>query len=94
MLYGAAGGSCGGAGAWCTSRRTTDAEDAAQGSIEALRGLGDWTESPGQLRAFPYVEYAKHAAPMEFTRAVIDRERRTRGPCRDRQRSGQYAQRR
>ena len=50
-----------------------DAEDAIRGSIEALRGMGDWTEDPGELCAFLYVEYGKHAGKMEFTRAVIDR---------------------
>ncbi|MDD9981418.1 MAG: hypothetical protein OXU81_08700 [Gammaproteobacteria bacterium] len=59
-----------------------DAEDAVRGSIEALRGLGDWTQDPRELRAFPYVEYGKHAVPRSFTRAVIDRERRTHGPHR------------
>ena len=59
-----------------------DAEDAVQGSIEALRGLGDWTEGPGELCAFPYVEYGNHAGAMELARAVIDRERRPRGPHR------------
>ena len=52
-----------------------DAGDAVQGSIEALRRLGDWTEDPGELRAFPYVEYGKHAGRRGFTRAVIDRAR-------------------
>lgn len=56
-----------------------DAEDAIQGSIEALRGLGDWTESPDELRAFPYTELGRHRGPRHFTRAVIDRARRHRG---------------
>ena len=58
-----------------------DAEDAAQGSVEALRGLGD----PGELSAFPYIEYRNHARPGDFTRAVIDRARRHPGahPRRD-----------
>ena len=55
-----------------------DATDAVQGSIDALRGLGDWTEDPSELAAFPYVEYRHHAQPMEFTRAVVDRARRHR----------------
>ena len=59
-----------------------DAEDAVQGSIEALRALGDWTQDPLELSAFPYVEYGKHAGPHSFTRAVIDRQRRTQGPRR------------
>ena len=50
-----------------------DAEDAVQGFIEALRGMGDWTKEPGELSAFPYVEYRRHARPMEFARAAIDR---------------------
>lgn len=54
------------------------AEDAVQGSIEALRGLGDWTEDPDELRAFVYTELGKHGGPRDFTRAVIDRERRGR----------------
>ena len=55
-----------------------DAEDAVQGSVEALRHLGDWTENADELAAFPYVEYGKkHVKPMEFTRAVIDRKRRS-----------------
>ena len=37
-----------------------DAEDAVQGSIEALRGLGDWPEDPDALSAHPYVEHHKH----------------------------------
>ena len=56
-----------------------DARDAVRGSIEALRGLGDWTEDPDELTAFPYVEYGKHAGSRGFTRAVIDRARRHRG---------------
>ena len=55
-----------------------DAADAVQGSIDALRGLGDWTNDPSELAAFPYVQYPHHARPMEFTRAVIDRARRHR----------------
>ena len=54
-------------------------EDAVRGSIEALRGLGDWTEDPSELRAFPYVEYGKHAGRRSFTRAAIDGARRHRG---------------
>ena len=48
-----------------------DADDAVHGSIEALRGMGDWTENPGELEAFPYTGYGEHASPQEFTRAVI-----------------------
>ena len=55
-----------------------DAEDAIHGSIDALRGMGDWTEDPVQLDAFPYVEYRKRARPREFTRAVIDRQQRVK----------------
>ena len=51
------------------------AEDAVKGSIEALRGMGDWTEDPTELRGFLYTEYRKYACPREFTRAVIDRSR-------------------
>ena len=65
-----------------------DADDAVRGSIEALRGLGDWTENPGELTAFPYVEYGKHAGAKGFTRAVIGRERRSPGPYRRRRRAG------
>ena len=61
-----------------------DAEDAVQGSIKALRGLGDWTEDAGQLSTFPYVDYRDHARPKDFTRAVIDRARRHFGPHRPR----------
>ena len=63
-----------------------DAEDAVQGSIEALRGLGDWPENSNELRAFPYIEMRKHRGRRGFTRAVIDRARRHRGahPRRDR----------
>lgn len=53
-----------------------DAEDAVQGSIDALRGLGDWPEAPGELHAVPYVELGEHRGPRDFTRAVIDRKRR------------------
>ena len=65
-----------------------DARDAVQDSIEALRGLGDWTEDPGELSAFPYPEYGKHAEPMEFTRAVIDRSRRSKNSQRRRRTDG------
>ena len=37
-----------------------DAEDAVQGSIEALPGLGDWPEAPAELHAVPYVDHGKH----------------------------------
>ena len=53
-----------------------DAEDAIQGSIEALRVLGDWLEDRGALSAQPYVEHHKHRRPRDFTRAVIERHRR------------------
>ena len=66
-----------------------DARDAIQGSIEALRGLGDWTADPRELRAFPYVEMRKHAGPRDFTRAVIDRVRRHPDPHHPRTVSGQ-----
>ena len=56
-----------------------DAEDAVLGSIEALRGLGDWTGDPDALAAVPYLEHHQHARPGDFTRAVIDRTRRHRG---------------
>ena len=52
------------------------AGDAIRGSIVALRGLGDWTEDPGKLCAFPYTELGRHRGPRDFTRAVIDRKRR------------------
>ena len=55
-----------------------NAEDAIHGSIDALRGLGDWTEDPGELSAFPYVEFGKHSIPRDFTRAVIDRKHRAK----------------
>ena len=64
------------------------AEDAVHGSIEALQGLGDWTGEPSELTAFPYIEYGKHAEPMEFTRAVIDRSRRSKNPQRRRRTGG------
>ena len=55
-------------------------------TIEAARRRRDkravfgWTEDPSELRAFPYVEYGKHAGRRGFTRAVIDRaHRRDRG---------------
>ena len=57
-----------------------DAADAVQGSIDALQGLGDWTDDPDELVAFPYVEYRHHARPMEFARATIDRTRRHSKP--------------
>ena len=60
-----------------------DAQDAIHGSIDTLRNMGDWTENPGELSAFPYVEMWKHTRPRDFTRAVIDRRRRaTRNPPR------------
>ena len=47
---------------------------AVQGSIEALRGLGDWPEAAAELSACPYDELGKHRGPRrDFTRAVIDR---------------------
>ena len=45
-----------------------DARDAVEGSIKALRGLGDWTENPRELRAFPYTETGKHRGARDFTR--------------------------
>lgn len=66
-----------------------DAEDAVQGSIEALRGLGTGRRAPMELRACPYVEVGKHKGPRDFTRAVIDRARRHRGPHRPRARGSQ-----
>ena len=65
-----------------------DAEDAVRGSIEALMGMGDWREDPIELRAFLYTEYGKHARPREFTRAVIDRSRRSKIPQRRRRTGG------
>ena len=56
-----------------------DAEDAVLGSIEALRGLGDWTGDAGALTAVPYFEHHEHARAGDFTRAVVDRTRRHRG---------------
>ena len=53
-----------------------DAEDAVQGSIEALRGMGDWPEDPDALSAHPYVEHHKHRRARDFTHAVIERHRR------------------
>ena len=66
--------------------KADDAEDAVQGSIEALRGLGDWPEAPAELHACPYVELGKHRDPRDFTRAMIDRARRHAGPHRPRTR--------
>ena len=37
-----------------------DAADAVQGSIDALRGMGDWPEHPAELSAHAYVEHYKH----------------------------------
>ena len=54
-----------------------DAEDAVQASIDALRGLGDWTEDPSELSAVAYTEY--RGEPGDFTRAVVERGRRHRG---------------
>ena len=53
-----------------------DAADAVQGSIEALRGMGDWPEDPAELSAHAYVEHYKHSRRRDFTRAVIERHRR------------------
>ena len=66
--------------------KADDARDAVDGSIKALRGLGDWTEDPRELQAFPYTEMGKHKGRRDFTRAVIDRARRDRGPHRPRTR--------
>ena len=56
------------------------ADDAAryavQGSIDALRGMGDWPQDPAELNAHAYVEHHKHSRRRDFTRAVIDRHRR------------------
>ena len=52
------------------------AADAVEGSIDALRGLGDWPQDPGALSAHLYVEHHKHSRPGDCTRAVIDRHRR------------------
>ena len=54
-----------------------DADDAIHGSTNALRGMGDWMEDPGELSAFPYVEFRNHTRPREFTRGVIDRKLRS-----------------
>ena len=53
-----------------------DAEYAVQGSIDALRGMGDWPEGPAELSAHAYVEHYKHSRRRDFTRAVIDRRQR------------------
>lgn len=63
-----------------------DAEDAVQGSINALRRMGDWPEAPAELRACPCVELGKHRGPRDFTRAVIDRESRGNARPPERQR--------
>ena len=54
-----------------------DAEDAVQGSIDELRGMGDWTDDPSQLTAIAYTEY--RGEPGDFTRAVVERAGRQRG---------------
>ncbi|MDD9981158.1 MAG: hypothetical protein OXU81_07335 [Gammaproteobacteria bacterium] len=56
-----------------------DAEDAIRGSIEALRGLGDRTESPHELRAFRTPRWGSTQGPRDFTRAVIEGHRRGKG---------------
>ena len=53
-----------------------DAADAIQGSIDALRRMGDWPEDPAELSTHAYVEHHKHSQRRDFTRAVIDRHRR------------------
>ena len=60
-----------------------DAADAVQGSIDALRGMGDWPQAPAELSAHPYVEHHAHSRPGDFTRAVIDRHRRGRSARRN-----------
>ena len=52
------------------------AADAVEGSIDALRGMGDWPETRAELSVHPYVEHHRHSRPRDFTRAVIDRHRR------------------
>lgn len=66
-----------------------NADDAIRGSVEALRGMGDWTGDAGELSAVPYIEYRGHARPKDFTRAVIDRAGRHRRPHRPRRRVSQ-----
>ena len=53
-----------------------DAADAVQGSIDALRGMGDWPQAPAELSAHACVEHQAHSRRRDFTRAVIDRHRR------------------
>ena len=53
-----------------------DAADAIEGSIDALRGMGDWPQDPAELSAHAYVEHYKHSRCRDFTRAVIDRRQR------------------
>ena len=73
---------------WCVrwGRRIVmveEANDAASAigiSIEALRGMGDWTDDPAELVAFPQAEAAQHAKPHDFTRAIIARDWRERLP--------------
>ena len=48
--------------------KADDPEDAVQGSIEALRGMGDWPEAAAKLRAFPYVVLGKPRDPRDFNR--------------------------
>ena len=55
-----------------------DAADAVKGSVDALRGLGDWPQDPDALNAHAYVEHHAHSRPGDFTRAVIDRRQRAR----------------
>ena len=61
-----------------------DATNAIEGSITALRGLGDWPEDPAELTAFPRDEYHTHSRPRDFTRAVISDRDRARKPSRTR----------
>ena len=50
--------------------------DDVHGSIDALRGMGDWPQDPAELSARAYVEHYKHSRRRDFTRAVIERHRR------------------
>ena len=61
-----------------------DIRDAFQGSIEALRGLGDSTEDSGELGAVRYIGLGKHRGPRNLTRVVIEGQRRGKGGRADR----------
>ena len=65
-----------------------NAADAVQGSIEALRGMGDWPQAPAELSAHAYVEHYKHSRRRDSTRAVIDRHRRGRSARKGARRAG------